>query len=202
MHHLLAVVETVTRISSRCRVYELVYPPESLPEDCATNLQESLVNLYGVILKAIAHSYKLFCRNTAIRMLHATFKPQKTQEMITRINDHEACLLQVTATCEALRIANIESRNTELMNVLKRFETPLARFDHRVASLMEFMSDRKKEKLLEWISPVLHGSHHEEVRELRTPGTCDWLLRDDRFKEWHSSSSSSCLLLYGNRKYL
>ncbi|KAF6824059.1 hypothetical protein CPLU01_11055 [Colletotrichum plurivorum] len=166
MHHLLTVVEAVTRISSRCRVYELVYPPESLPED-------------------------------STRALHAIIKFQKMQEMVKEITDQEVALRAVTATCEAFRIANIDSISNELTQVLKRFEAPLARFDRKVTDLMEYATNEEQRELLEWISPVYFGSHHEEVHDLRTPDTCNWLLRDTQFKEWHSSSSSSCLLLYG-----
>ncbi|KAF6803043.1 hypothetical protein CSOJ01_11165 [Colletotrichum sojae] len=202
MHHLLAVVEIVTRITSRCRVYELVYPPESLVPDCATSLQKALVNLYGAVFRAIADSYKLFARNTAMRTLHAMVNPQKTQEMMKEIDDREVALQKVTATCEAMRIANIDSTSTELVQLLERFEAPLARVNSRVAEHMERLDEGERRNLLEWISPVLYGSHHEQVRDLRTPDTCDWLLRNARFKDWYSSSTSACLLLYGIRDRL
>ena len=53
---------------------------------------------------------------------------------------------------------------------------------------------------MEWISVVEYPKHHEEVRRSRVEDTCEWLLRDQRFRDWENSASSAVLWLRGDRE--
>lgn len=55
-------------------------------------------------------------------------------------------------------------------------------------------------KILEWISPILYTKHHHIVKDDRTSGTCEWLLKHERFPQWENSGSSVILWLQGSRK--
>ncbi|RYP58533.1 hypothetical protein DL769_008907 [Monosporascus sp. CRB-8-3] len=55
--------------------------------------------------------------------------------------------------------------------------------------------DDERLKILEWISPIPYGKHHNTVKDARTSGTCEWLLQHERFREWEDASSSVTLWL-------
>ena len=54
--------------------------------------------------------------------------------------------------------------------------------------------------ILNWVSPIPYKKHHDLVTEARIGGTCEWLLQDDKFREWEESRSSVILWLQGSRK--
>jgi len=63
----------------------------------------------------------------------------------------------------------------------------------------ERVDDAECRKILEWVSPVPYGKHHDLVKDIRTSGTCEWLLDHGKFGEWESATSSVVLWLQGFR---
>ncbi|RYP17500.1 hypothetical protein DL765_004464 [Monosporascus sp. GIB2] len=63
---------------------------------------------------------------------------------------------------------------------------------------MMLLLDDERLKILEWISPIPYGKHHNTVKEARTSGTCEWLLQHERFREWEDATSSVILWLQGS----
>ncbi|KAF5654454.1 NACHT ankyrin domain-containing protein [Fusarium heterosporum] len=53
-------------------------------------------------------------------------------------------------------------------------------------------------KILNWISSVPHGKHHNTIEEARTLGTCEWILQDPRCQEWEHCSAPMLLWLQGS----
>ncbi len=64
----------------------------------------------------------------------------------------------------------------------------------------ERMDDDECRRILQWVSSVPFGKHHDLVNETRTSGTCEWLLDHKKFTEWECSSSSVILWLQGIRR--
>ncbi|GAB1320797.1 NACHT domain-containing protein [Madurella fahalii] len=62
----------------------------------------------------------------------------------------------------------------------------------------ERVDNEERRRILEWVSPILYGKHHNTVKEARTAGTCEWLLRHKKFQEWERTSSSVVLWLQGS----
>ncbi|OAA62771.1 Ankyrin repeat-containing domain protein [Niveomyces insectorum RCEF 264] len=56
----------------------------------------------------------------------------------------------------------------------------------------------KRLEILDWISSIQYGKHHDTVRDARTPNTCEWLLQDHRFRQWEDAASSTLLWLQGS----
>lgn len=52
-------------------------------------------------------------------------------------------------------------------------------------------------QLLHWLSSIPVSSHHKLHSENRVPGTSQWLLDHDQYKNWRNSSRSSLFLLHG-----
>lgn len=58
----------------------------------------------------------------------------------------------------------------------------------------------EEERIMDWLSPAKIPSRHNNVKELRTPGTGQWLLDSDKYKNWRHSSRGF-LWLYGSGKF-
>ncbi|KAH8698504.1 ankyrin repeat-containing domain protein [Talaromyces proteolyticus] len=63
---------------------------------------------------------------------------------------------------------------------------------------LERVEAKEQLEILEWISRVPYGKHHNVVKEARTASTCDWLLDHERFHEWENSNVSVVLWLQGS----
>ncbi|KZL79784.1 ankyrin repeat protein, partial [Colletotrichum incanum] len=132
MHHLLTVVEHITRVASRCQLYEILYLQGGLQRHGAEDLQQSLVDLYRALFRMIAHSYNLLCQGTIKRAFHTVIKPQETSEMMEEVRVCEFTVRDMVAACEAAQITDIEDTSNDLHKILKRLESPIFRVDIQV----------------------------------------------------------------------
>ncbi|CZR59898.1 uncharacterized protein PAC_09792 [Phialocephala subalpina] len=192
---LLTSTEKIVRIINRGQVYELVYTPENTPKPALENLQDVLVNLYSACLKLLANSSKLFSKSTAAQTVYAILHPGKADSLFLDLAELELKLSYEVEACEGGRSAAADDYLTRL---LRNLDAPLARVDTRVCTLLEHLDEEKQRELLDWISKIPFGKHHDEVTESRTLGTCEWLLQHDRFREWEQTSSSVILWLQGS----
>ena len=53
---------------------------------------------------------------------------------------------------------------------------------------MLISSDEEKREFLAWVGPVQDFERYESCRACRTQGTCSWILEQESFVEWKSSS--------------
>lgn len=196
MGALLASVDRIVRIINRGQVYELVYTTPATPELAFQNLQAALIDLYSAVLELLANSTKLFAKDTAERTIYAILHPSETADLFSKLVKLETQLDREVQACESGRSAAVDAALTDL---LQKLEAPLIRVDEKVSSLLERVDAREQLDLLEWISPILYRKHHDTVKEARTPGTCQWLLQHNRFREWENTSSSVIMWLQGSR---
>ena len=87
-----------------------------------------------------------------------------------------------------------------MIEMLACLNTPLVRVDENVQKLLEKTSQSERLELLEKVSPVKFGAHHDNVRYARTTGTCEWLLQDASFSRWKEARGSGIFWLQGSRK--
>lgn len=191
---LLASVEKIVRIVNRGRVYELVYTQDNTPEDALQILQSALVELYKASLELLANATHLFSKNTAKRTIHAILNPDETSDILSTLAERETDLGYDAQACESRSRAAVDVRLTEL---LRGLDAPLTRVDQGVCALLERVNEKERLEILEWISAIPYGKHHNGVKEARTPDTCEWLLRHEKFREWEDTSSSVILWLRG-----
>jgi hypothetical protein len=195
---LLVSVEKIVRIVNRGRLLELVYTPDSTPEDALQIFQTALVRLYKASLELLANSTKLFSKNTAQRTIYAIMNPDKASGILSTLAERETDLNRDVQACESRRSAAVDGR---LMKMLHGLDAPLTRIDKSVCALLERVDEKERLETLEWISAIPYGKHHNAVKESRTLHTCEWLLRHESFREWESTSSSVVLWLQGSRKH-
>jgi hypothetical protein len=193
----LGSAEHVLRIVRRGRVYELVFDKPDVPPDAAANLRSALLDLYTASLDILAESETL-CRAGTLEQIGRTIlQPGKAEGLAFDLSDLERTLTQEAQMCETGRRAAIDSR---LEEQLRRLDAPLARVDERVEELLKVVDKKEREGILDWISSVQFGLHHDDVKEKRTEGTCEWLLHKERFREWEETRSSAVLWLQGSGK--
>jgi hypothetical protein len=83
---------------------------------------------------------------------------------------------------------------------LQEAQKSLNRITRHMEHVFQWVNDQERRDLLEWVSDIQYGRHHDEIEERREPGTGDWLVQDERFREWMVSPSSSTLWLQGSRE--
>ncbi|KAE8440485.1 hypothetical protein EG329_007429 [Mollisiaceae sp. DMI_Dod_QoI] len=97
-----------------------------------------------------------------------------------------------------------ESKKVDnIIQTLSKFQDTLSaalKIDQTTLLLDSFerVNEEERFKILEWISSIQYGKHHETVKEARTSNTCEWLLQDEGFRKWEDATSSVILWLQGS----
>ncbi|CAI7595617.1 unnamed protein product [Penicillium glandicola] len=198
MGALLATAERVVRITTRGQIYENVFlpqDPDAALEPALSQLASALVTIYKSSLDLLAEARNLLSANTAQRTIEAIVNPGKATGNLAALKEQEDELLQDVHACEIQRSADHDERANAM---LKALQAPMARVDEGVSHLLKHTEESDRIKLLEWISAIPFGTHHETKRECRTPGTGEWLLENGGFHSWEKATSSVLFWLQGN----
>lgn len=89
----------------------------------------------------------------------------------------------------------------KLKQLLDDLNQPVQRSVSKIDYIMASIDDRKRRKILEWISQTPFRDHHEEIEGNRLEGTGLWLISRDEFKQWRDNSFSSVFWLTGIGKF-
>lgn len=203
MGAILVIIETTSRLILRCRVYENIYTPETIPitkthsRSCLEQLRKDVVSLYAAILRALAESYSTLSKNTAKRAMKAIFRPGKTQGFLDELLALENRVVDQAQVCESQRS---QKATDSLEGLLKNLDMPLFRIEENVSKVLHLVTEREQDDILEWVSTISYGAHHHAISRQRTPGTGEWLLQHQSLIEWHTQSSSAITVVYGDRK--
>ncbi|KAJ5345264.1 hypothetical protein N7452_003268, partial [Penicillium brevicompactum] len=195
---LLGTTEKVVRIISRGQVYEQVYlsqTPGSFLGDPQKNLESGLLKIYATALELLADSGKLFSQNTARRTLEAIINPGKSVGALAEIAEQEDELLRDVQVCETKRSLDSDKR---VIGILETFNDPILRIDKGVNRVLEKLEESERIKILEWISSIRFGKHHDTIRGQRTLNTGDWLLQHGDFRSWEIKKTSALFWLQGS----
>ena len=90
----------------------------------------------------------------------------------------------------------------DLLSKLEKLQEPLIRIGERLDNVVDVLNEAKKLKIRDWISVVPVMDHHRSVVGEVMPDSGQWLLRNAKFLEWRSQSSSSVLWLHGMGAYI
>lgn len=69
-----------------------------------------------------------------------------------------------------------------------------------VSKVLEAVNEREALQILNWISTSPYGDFHERVKQVRSPGTCEWILSNHEYIRWRETRESAILWLHGIRK--
>lgn len=92
--------------------------------------------------------------------------------------------------------------SNEHSTLLRNLEEPIRLVKDDVNTLLDHVEEHKRRRVLDDISSIPFGEHHDGKRGARTRGTCEWLLNHPKFVEWEASSCSSIMWLQGHGKCL
>ncbi|XEU97320.1 hypothetical protein FSHL1_002606 [Fusarium sambucinum] len=165
-----------------------------LGQQCVNNLSEELVKLYSSLLAALEYSHSSFMLKKGKRKVVALFN---SSEPVGILNELKAQYQQVSncgQDCGRI-LAYISSH--KYLTLLDEVKISIEHLGDRVLEALVHISDQDCLRTLQKISGILFRSHHEEVKRKRTVGTCEWILRKDKFLEWESNDTS-LMVLYGN----
>lgn len=143
-------------------------------------IMESAKHVYGGLLEFYHDAYRVFRdkKGQARSHLHlrsgiqAQWKPfeEGFGRIKSEIEEHLRKLQLSTNVATYSTVVNVESR------VKKELE------------------DRERNEILQWLSNKDFDLHQELMLDKRCSGTGDWLLEDERFKDWLSGAGKSRLL--------
>lgn len=204
-------VEIVTRLISRCAVYEVVYlAPRAEEQDAAQlMLQEDIISLYSSILLYLAKAAVYYGRGTPKRMLGSAFSATAgTKDQLDVVLEREekveraAQLLQgshITSMTSAIQSLGItqKGQNEATRRLIKSLEEPLLRTILNLDRFQKAAQSEERKAVANWLSTVNHRRDHDRAHCDVLAGTGQWLLRRPEYQEWQNSSASTMLWIRG-----
>lgn len=135
--------------------------------------------------------------NTAVQFCHSVFDSKKPSETLSDLQTQEQNLATVAAKCEITAHAR---QDADVKKYIEETDNVLANITRNLEQVLQLVSEQERRSLLDWISNVQYGRHHDEIEEKRRSGTGDWLIQHEKFCEWIDSPESGVLWLQGSRK--
>ncbi|KAI1027619.1 hypothetical protein LB504_011731 [Fusarium proliferatum] len=187
------------------RVLERVYTKESMhgqgPQEeveigqqCIDSLHDELIKLYCALLGALKYCHSIVSQHKVKRKATAIFNSSEVASIHKDLAAQHTKALRCGETCHKF-LSHVLSRKS--LDLLAQVQPSLAELGDRVRELLVQIDVSERRKTLGAISSVMFRSHHEEVSRKRTKGTCEWILRKNKFIQWEESDS--CItILYGN----
>ncbi|KAG4437473.1 hypothetical protein IFR05_007028 [Cadophora sp. M221] len=91
----------------------------------------------------------------------------------------------------------METNMRLLTDTLEELNQPINRIATHIRTLDDNLKEDERLKIFNWLSTVEYRSHHRSKVKILLPGSGQWLLRKQEFREWMSRSTSSILWLHG-----
>lgn len=194
---LLSVVDKVAGAIFCSQVYYEIYNLERTGrKDVVDRLHDAIVALYGCVLELLVTSSDL-SSNTAVQFCQSVFDTTKPSGMLLELERLEQELATAAGKCEDTAHAHQE---VIFKDYLQEAQNSLNGITRHMEHVFQWVNDQERRDLLDWVSDIQSGRHHDEIEERREPGTGGWLVQDERFHEWMDSPSSSTLWLQGSRE--
>ncbi|WKT48146.1 hypothetical protein QSH57_013051 [Fusarium oxysporum f. sp. vasinfectum] len=187
------------------RVLEKVYTKESmhiggtlddgkLSQQCLDNLHKELIKLYSALLGALQYCYLISSQHKVKRKATAIFN---SSELVSIHKDLEVQHTKVLSCGENCHKILTHTLSRKSLDLLGKVQPSLTELGDQVRELLVRIDESERCKTLGAISSILFLAHHDEVSGKRTEGTCEWILKKEKFIQWRESDSS-VTILYGN----
>ncbi|RPA94670.1 hypothetical protein L873DRAFT_1700709, partial [Choiromyces venosus 120613-1] len=197
-------IELVTNIMARTRVYEVLYLSGNAELKIRQTLKAELIELYASILKFLAMTRMYLLKKGLERTISAVFSTGELKSQLSSIEKQVSRVSETAAVAEGERkfpvyILRDGKKGIEAIeNNLRGLDNPIGRIGHRVEAIYVEVEEKKRFKILKWLSKIECFSHHKSIQKGILEGTGQWLMERPEYNEWYSSLGSSILWLYGN----
>ncbi|KAJ4134009.1 hypothetical protein NW765_008037 [Fusarium oxysporum] len=158
------------------------------------NLREELIKLYSALFSALKYCYFISSQHKVKRKATAILN---SSELVSIHQGLEAQHKKVIDRGEDCRKILSHTLSRKSLNLLRSIQPSLTEIGDRVRELLVRIDESERCETLKSISAILYRAHHEEVSGKRTAGTCEWILKKEKFIRWEESDSS-VTILYGN----
>ncbi|KAI5813161.1 hypothetical protein BZA77DRAFT_346635, partial [Pyronema omphalodes] len=179
-----AIVDGLEHIASliqRCTLYEIIYQHDD--SNASTNLKESILQLYIVVLKFFAKAIDKVKENH----VRAVFTTENISDSLGEVRKREK------AVKDNAHVAGAQATRDDF----KDLRAQLKDMNGTMSLMKHFIEDSERSAILHWISAIPYISHHKRISEGRLEGTGEWLFERPEYEEWLSSNESKLLLLRG-----
>ena len=207
MEFLLTGVERSMNITSRCRIYEILYLDSTRCEEtddqmkpAFQHLSAALISLCAVVLRFLAKACRVFSKSGVRRAQGATFNPGMFEGLVEQLQVLDTEVVAAVGNCKEAWNRNAHRDAGRLLGILKDLEEPAQRIDLGVKAFLQSFDTNRRTKILQWISAVPYEGNHDTASMGHTSGTGEWLLQHDTYMEWRTSDTCNILWLHGIRK--
>ncbi|KAL8925652.1 MAG: hypothetical protein Q9208_003335 [Pyrenodesmia sp. 3 TL-2023] len=87
--------------------------------------------------------------------------------------------------------------DAETLDLIYNLEQPILRIADQAAGYALTLEHSRYRRILDWLSPIPYLEHQQRHSERRLQGSGEWLLKNDEYLAWQSSSTSAIFLLHG-----
>ncbi|KAH6983522.1 hypothetical protein BKA56DRAFT_549075 [Ilyonectria sp. MPI-CAGE-AT-0026] len=187
----------VASILVQCDTYQQLYmAPELALRPQHGPLKRLKISIVQAYTKAqLFLSFAIKCKESKTKGATALFKLEPMKHCVDGLLEGENQLLRAGDDCGRYCELSSRANMEELLKLAAEFHGFM---QDQVASILTQMGEKDHIEILEWISRVPYGKHHETVKSARTDGTGEWLLNHMKFSEWESKDSSAILWLQGS----
>ncbi|KAJ8108358.1 hypothetical protein OPT61_g8230 [Boeremia exigua] len=188
---IMGCTEIVLQLVKRSMIYEEVYVTKQQGSITQELLKQQLIIVYTKCLELLAFVDKEVQSGYADRFLDALLKLGYGEERLSELKNLGRALDEAAHTCEA----KAGDKHRELLQSL---EFPVRRVDNNVTKMLRELGEWERTDAMNCISEIPVDEDHIGKCEKRTKGTCEWLPKHSRFRDWEDSECSSLLWLQGN----
>ena len=199
-------LETVAKVIAEYRIIEKLYLQRT--SEGSTELENSIVDLYTLVLKFLIRAQQFYSKNTVERSVKNIFDRNKFQGYLDDIAKRQTGIEKYADLVDKQQRQNIEEGLEKLTleekddydrlrKALDDIKRPINRMEGQLNAVHDNLKDSERQEILRWLSPIPYIQHHVQSRTDILEGTGSWFLNDHRLIQWGSSSLSSILWLRG-----
>lgn len=200
-------LEAVAKVVAQYRIVEKLYLQR--PGVGTAELQDSVVDLYALVLKFLVRAQQFYSKNTVERIFKDVFdfrnkfqgyldniekQQMQAKKYVDLVDTHQRKNLE-----EGLETLTLEEKINfdRLQQALEDLQRPISRMEIQLEDVRDNLRTAERQEILHWLSPIPYVQHHVQSNRDVLPGTGSWFLNDDRLIQWRNSSSSSTMWLRG-----
>ncbi|SMR60228.1 unnamed protein product [Zymoseptoria tritici ST99CH_1E4] len=162
-------------------------------------LEKEFVKLYAAMLTFMAHAIQFLYSKRGYRVFASLISgdSQLTEDIKSMTKSKlsiEGSTRQILSQTSHKQYGLAKTIATQIADL----EQPIIRVEKAIESQSQILDHQMNEEILDWASVIAYQKHLQVVGNKITPGTGQWLLTDNSFTGWQSSSCSEILWLHGS----